>query len=138
MDLKRILMIALIAFLVTMIVVGGLLYFFVFRTAGEEDAKLPTYEYNLGEFSTNLGSQRSFFNGEIVIETTDSDLLDTFEEKNVVLRDGVIKTLIDKQPEDILKPEGQQELRQELIQMISEKVDSDQITNLYFVDYIVQ
>ncbi|SFH50091.1 flagellar FliL protein [Tindallia magadiensis] len=137
MELKKIIIIALVAFLITAIIVGGVLYLFVFRSP-DADSPLPTYEYNLGEFSTNLGNQRSFFNGEIVIETTDSDLIAYFEEKNVVLRDRVIKTLISKTPDDVLTQDGQQELRQELINIISEVVESESITNVYFIDYIVQ
>ncbi|SDY91499.1 flagellar basal body-associated FliL family protein [Tindallia californiensis] len=137
MELKKIIIIALLAFLITAIIVGGILYLFVFRST-DADSPLPTYEYNLGEFSTNLGNQRSFFNGEIVIETTDSNMIEYFEEKNVVLRDRVIKTLISKTPDDVLTQDGQQELRQELINIISEVVESESITNVYFIDYIVQ
>ena len=137
MGLKKIIIIALIAFLITAIVVGALLYLFVFRST-DSDQPLPTYEHNLGEFSTNLGNQRSFFNGEIVVETTDRDLLQVFEEKNVILRDRVIKTLISKTPDDVLTPDGQQNLRQELIDIVAEAVGSDDVTNVYFIDYIVQ
>lgn len=138
MNLKKIIIISLVAFLVTAILVGGLLYLFVFRTPSDQVAELKTYEYQLGEFSTNLGTQRSFFKGEIVVETTDEKLLSVMTDRNVVLRDRVIKTLIGKGAEDVLNPEGQQQLRQELIQVVSEVVKSDQITNVYFVDYIVQ
>lgn len=138
MDMKKILIISLVAFLVTAILVGALLYIFVFRTPSEKVVVLPTFEYQLGEFSTNLGSQRSFFKGSIVVETTDKKLLDTLEKNHIVLRDSVIKTLIGKRAEDVLDPEGQQMLRQELIQVISEVAQSDQISNVYFVEYIVQ
>ncbi len=138
MNLKKIIIISLIAFLVTAILVGGLLYLFVFRAPSDDEVELETYEYQLGEFSTNLGSQRSFFKGEIVVETTDEELLEVMTKRNVMLRDRVIKTLIGKGAEDVLNPEGQQQLRQELIQVVSEVVKSDQITNVYFVDYIVQ
>ncbi|SMP47323.1 flagellar basal body-associated FliL family protein [Anoxynatronum buryatiense] len=138
MDMKKIIIISLVAFLVTAILVGSLLYIFVFRTPSEKVVVIPTFEYQLGEFSTNLGSQRSFFRGSIVVETTDKKLLDTLENNHIVLRDSVIKTLIGKRAEDVLDPEGQQLLRQELIQVISEVSQSDQISNVYFVEYIVQ
>lgn len=137
MELKKIVIISLIAFLITAILVGALLYLFVFRST-DNDQPLPTYEHNIGEFSTNLGNQRSFFNGEIVLETTNRNLIGVFEEKNAVLRDRVIKTLINKSPDDVLTPDGQQALRQELIEIISAAVDSDEVTNVYFIDYIVQ
>lgn len=138
MNLKKIVIISLVAFLVTAILVGGLLFYFVFRTPPEGEVALRTYQHHLGVFSTNLGTQRSFFKGEIVLETTDATLLRVFADKNVILRDRVIKTLIGKKAADVLNPAGQQQLRYELIQVISEVVGSDQITNIYFVDYIVQ
>ncbi|MEN1759440.1 flagellar basal body-associated FliL family protein [Anoxynatronum sibiricum] len=138
MDMKKIIIISLVAFLVTAILVGSLLYIFVFRTPSEKVVVTPTFEYQLGEFSTNLGSQRSFFRGSIVVETTDKKMLETLENNHIVLRDSVIKTLIGKRAEDVLDPEGQQLLRQELIQVISEVSQSDQISNVYFVEYIVQ
>ena len=73
-----------------------------------------------------------------MVETTDRDLLQVFEEKNVILRDRVIKTLISKTPDDVLTPDGQQNLRQELIDIVAEAVGSDDVTNVYFIDYIVQ
>jgi flagellar protein FliL len=138
MDLKKIIIISLIAFLVTAGIASGLLYVFVFRSASDDEKPMQTYEYLLGSFSTNLGTQRSFFNGEIVIETTDKKLFESLDKKNAILRDRVIKTLIGKKAEDVLDPDGQQALRAELIMIVGETVQSDQITNVYFVDYIVQ
>ncbi|WP_280140732.1 flagellar basal body-associated FliL family protein [Natronincola peptidivorans] len=74
----------------------------------------------------------------MVAETNDRRLIKKFEEKNAELRDQIIKTILSKEPEDILSPEGQQQLRQEILQTISQVMASDRITNVYFTDYIVQ
>lgn len=138
MDFKKILLYSIIGFLISGVFFGTILYFTVFKTPREVTYTLQTYEFNIGNFSTNLSHQRNFFKGEIVIETTDKKVFENFEDKNTELRDQIIKTIIAKEPKDILNPEGQQALRQELIQVISEVMASDKITNLYFVDYIVQ
>ncbi|MCC5909805.1 MAG: flagellar basal body-associated FliL family protein [Clostridiaceae bacterium] len=138
MDIKKVILYVVLGVLLSGIFFGTIAYFAFFRTPNEISNQVETYEFNIGSFSTNLSHQRSFFKGEIIIETTNRRLLKVLEEKNAELRDQIIKTLIGKNPEDILKPEGQQQLREELTQVISKVVDSHEITNIYFIDYIVQ
>ncbi|NLM03877.1 MAG: flagellar basal body protein FliL [Clostridiales bacterium] len=138
MDFKKMILFALIGFLISGAFFGTILYFTVFKTPRQVTKPLPTYEYNIGSFSTNLGHQRNFFKGEIVIETINKNVYEEFAKKDTELKDQIIEVLIAKEPEDILNPEGQQKLKQELIERISEIMASDEITNLYFIDYIVQ
>ncbi|ABR48864.1 flagellar basal body-associated protein FliL [Alkaliphilus metalliredigens QYMF] len=138
MDTKKVIIYALIALVISAVVFGGVLYFTMFRTPSETPEEIKVYEYNLGGFTTNLSTVRSYFKGEIVIETTEKALLGVFVEKNAELRDQIIKVFIGKESVDILDPEGQQQLREELIRVISNVTKSDEITNLYFVDYIIQ
>ncbi|SDK45638.1 flagellar basal body-associated FliL family protein [Natronincola ferrireducens] len=138
MNFRKILLYSLIGFVLSGIFFGTILYFTVFRVPKEVSNYVETYKFHLGSFSTNLSHQRSFFKGEITVETTDKSLLKNLDEKNAELRDQIIKTIIGQKPEDILNPEGQQELRQELIRIISEVMASDKITNVYFTDYIIQ
>ncbi|ABR46837.1 flagellar basal body-associated protein FliL [Alkaliphilus metalliredigens QYMF] len=138
METKKVIIYALIALVLSTVVFGGILYFTIFRTPDEMPAEVKVYEYNLGGFSTNLSTVRSYFKGEMVIETTEKALLSVFVEKNAELRDQIIKVFIGKESVDILDPDGQQQLREELIRVISNVTKSDKITNLYFVDYIIQ
>lgn len=138
MDFKKMILFALIGFLISGAFFGTILYFTVFNSPRQVTKPLQTYEYNIGNFSTNLGHQRNFFKGEIVIETINKNVFENFIEKDTELKDQIIKVLISKEPDDILNPEGQQNLKQELIEKISEIMASDEITNLYFIDYIVQ
>ncbi|AKL95472.1 flagellar basal body-associated protein FliL [Clostridium aceticum] len=138
MNVKKIVLYSVIGFILSGIFFGTIAYFAFFRTTQETTTNIKTYEFYMGSFSANLSHQRSFFKGEIVIETTDRKLLPKFDEKNAELRDSIIETIIAKKPEDILSPEGQQQLREELLQVIGQVMASDKITNLYFTDYIVQ
>ncbi len=138
MNTKKIIIFSIIGFMLSGVFFGTILYFTVFRTSGEAHTRIVLYEYPMGSFSTNLGSQRNFFKGEIVIETSDKKLIDGFQNKNAELRDQIIKTIIGKKTDDILDPVGQQELRQEIIETVSRVMTTDKITNIYFVDYIIQ
>lgn len=138
MNLKKIIIFSIIGFILSGVFFGTILYFTVFRTPQEASNNMRVYEFEIGSFSTNLSNHKNFFKGEIVIETNDKRLLNKFEEKNAELRDQIIETIIAKKPDDLLSPEGQQALRQELIETISQVMTSDRITNIYFVDYIIQ
>lgn len=136
MNIKKILVFSIIGLILSGVFFGTILYFTFFRTPRE--ASMEVYEFEAGSFSTNLNSTKNFFKCEIVIETSDQKLLKRFEEKNAELRDQIIETIIGKKPDDILSPKGQQMLRQELIQTVSQVMTTDKIMNIYFVDYIIQ
>lgn len=138
MNIKKILLYSVIGMVISGVFFGTILYFTVFRTPREVTNQKNYYEYEMGSFSTNLSNQRNFFKGELVIETSNEKLLKIFDKKNAELRDRIIETIISKEPEELLTPEGQQTLRKELIEKISQVMTSDEITNIYFVDYIIQ
>ncbi|MBM7613667.1 flagellar basal body-associated FliL family protein [Alkaliphilus hydrothermalis] len=138
METKKIIVYALIGCILSGLVFGTILYFAVFRNPQEAAKEVKTYEYTMGDFTTNLSGTRVYFKGTIVIETSDKKLPEKFLEKNSELRDGIIQTLISKKPEDILDLKGQQKLRNEIKAIVSRVVNSDEITNVYFIDYIIQ
>jgi len=125
-------------FIVFGIIFGIMFYFMNSRQPREVAVTYKTYEYDMGEFSTNLGSTRSYFKGSIIIETTDQNLSTKLKEKNSELRDSIISTLIGKKADEILDPNGQLVLKNEIIQTVSDIANSDKITNIYFIDYIIQ
>lgn len=141
MDKKKIGIYVLIG-IVASAVVFGAMYYFTQNKNGEQSKeiaiKYQTYEYDLGEFSTNLGSTRSFFKGHIVIEVLDETLLEKLPQKNAAIRDGVISILIGRTSDKLLSPEGQSELKKEIIEMLSKIAGENRVTNVYFKEYIVQ
>ncbi len=138
MDLKKTFIYISIGFLLSALFFG---IFFAFMNNNQSAANskaIKTYEYNLGEFSTNLGNTRSYFKGSIILEVTNESLISIIEEKNVQIRDGIISILIEKNSEEILDVKGQSKLKNEILETVSSIIDSDGINNIYFADYIVQ
>ncbi|MBN4067654.1 MAG: flagellar basal body protein FliL [Alkaliphilus sp.] len=139
MSIKKIVLFAIIGLIVVGIIAGTILYFTIFRSTDEEKiVEIETFEFQLGKFTTNLSDSRDFFRGDIVIETSNKDLLKEFETKNAELRDRIIKIIITKKPNEMLSADGLQKLREEIIAAISDVIDTDEITNLFFIDYIIQ
>jgi len=96
MGIKKISLYILIGFVISGVVFGAMFYFMNNRQPKEVEVNYKTYEYNIGEFSTNLGNTRSYFKGAIILETTDEKLVAKLEEKNSELRDNIISILIGK------------------------------------------
>ncbi len=138
MNLGKITLYILIGFIISGIIFGAFFFFFNNRQKGEISISYKTYEYDLGEFSTNLGSTRNYFKGAIMLETLDKNLLKKLDEKDAEIRDNIITTLIGKEADEILDPKGQLKLKDEILKVVADIVSSDKITSVYFVDYIIQ
>jgi len=136
--MKKIVTYSIIGFILSGVFFGSIFYFAFFKDRQPAVQAVKTYEYSLAPFSTNLSNVRSYFKGTIVLETTDKKLVPKFDEKLSQIRDSIIKILISKKPEDLLDKNGLQELRKEIIQAVNKVMDSSDITNVYFIDYIIQ
>ena len=136
MGKKKILILVLVGALLSVLFFGGIIYFTFFRTPQEEE--IVTYQMPIGEFVANLGSTRNYFQANITLEVTDSKLIDSMEEKHVEIRDIILGILIGKKADELLTPQGKSELKQEIISAISILMDTDEISNLYFTNYIIQ
>ena len=138
MNLRKTALYIFIGFIVSGIIFGALFFFLSNRSKSEIAVSYKTYEYDLGEFSTNLGNTRNYFKGTIILETLDRELLKKLDKKDAEIRDNIIATLIGKKADEILQPDGQSELKNEILKVVADIVNSDKITNIYFIDYIIQ
>lgn len=138
MNIKKTIIYISIGFLLSALFFGVFYYFMNNNQHVNTPTTHKTYEYDLGEFSTNLGNSRNYFKGSIVLEITDNNLKTNIEEKNAQIRDGIISILIEKNAEEMLDSTGQKNLKKEIIEKVSSIINSDSINNIYFYDYIVQ
>ncbi|KAB3531376.1 flagellar basal body-associated FliL family protein [Alkaliphilus serpentinus] len=136
MGMKKIILFALIGVILAGGVIAGVLYFTVFRSTADKPIK--TYEHNLGDFTANLSSTKNFFRSTIVVETTNDDMIVEMKKKNAVIRDQIIKIMLGKKTDDLLSPEGLSKIQEEIKSNLSSILDTDSITNVFFIDYIIQ
>ena len=136
--MKKIVTYSIIGFIISGVFFGSIFYFAFFKDRQPAVQVVKTYEYSLAPFSTNLSNIRSYFKGTIVLETTNKKLVPKFDEKNAEIRDSIIKILISKKPDELLDTNGLQNLRKEITQTVNKVMDSSDITNVYFIDYIIQ
>lgn len=137
MNKKKLIILVTTGILLSVIFFGGIIYF-TFLRSSTDDAEVQTYQHTLGEFTANLGDTQNYFQGSIIVEVEDEDLIEAIEEHEIMIRDQILGILIGKQPEELLQPEGQRELKSEIVQAISTILETEAVSDLYFSSYIIQ
>ncbi|WP_099187216.1 flagellar basal body-associated FliL family protein [Tepidibacter mesophilus] len=138
MNTKKIMIFSVIGFIISLLIFGSTLYLVYFKDSNKSNQDLKTFNYDAGEFSTNMGDSNHYFKGKIVIESTDEDDIKIMTEKNIIIRDTILKVIISQDPEKMTSNEGLDKLEKELISNLSGNLDLKSIKNVYFTDYIVQ
>lgn len=134
---KRILLIVLLIVLGISIIIAGVLGFFYFKsknTSVEEKEKLY---YEVGDMSTNLKGINRKVKLFITIEYTDKKLLKKFEESKKI-KDVILKILRNKTADDLDGIEGHSNLQKEITNILVKTFANEEITNVYFNEFIVQ
>jgi len=125
---------------VVMLAAAAGVYFFVLAKPAE---KIYSY-YEPGDyFVTNIKDSKSLIKTTIVLElyAYESDLESIKEyltENNHIIRDIIVFTLRSKTEDELRSQDIADTLRQEIVQRISENIDVDYITTVYFNDYVIQ
>lgn len=99
----------------------------------------PTYD--VGEFTVNLLSptnQRRFIRTEIVLETDGKKAVTDLEGRQPQIRDQLITLLRARTAEELSTETGMQTLRFDILKTMNEFVSSGEVTDVFFIDLIVQ
>ena len=105
--------------------------------------KIYSY-YEPGDyFVTNIKDSASLIKTTIVLELCVyekdlEDITDYLTQNNHIIRDIVVFTLRSKTEEELRSQDIAETLRREIVQRISEQMDVDYISTVYFNDYVVQ
>ena len=141
MDNKKLAIFSIAVFVVSVLVFATTLYLVFFRAPASADntpKKIDTYKYDLGDFSTNIGSSGRYFKGKIVIETTSKKTPALIEENVEPIRDHILKVLISQDVKNMMSDTGIENIKKDIKKHIGEIIGTDDISNVYFTDYIIQ
>ncbi len=141
MDNKKLAIFSIVVFVVSILVFATTLYLVFFRAPASADntpKKIDTYKYDLGDFSTNIGSSGRYFKGKIVIETTSKKTPALIEENVEPIRDHILKVLISQDVKNMMSDTGIENIKKDIKKHIGEIIGTDDISNVYFTDYIIQ
>lgn len=138
MTVKKIFLFSIVGFLVTAIVFGGVFYFAVYKTPEKAVKEIKTYSFPIGELYSNVKDSRRILKANIVVEVTDEKIIEKLNENKSKITNNIIELLRSKDENNLSGDKGQQALRAEILKSIQQVIHSDQITNVYFVEFIVQ
>ncbi|MCB0324007.1 MAG: flagellar basal body-associated FliL family protein [Bdellovibrionales bacterium] len=107
---------------------------------GEEtgEAILPAAVLPLETFIVNLQVKGSFLKVTLQLEFAEPELPPTVESEIPKLRDTIIRILSSKESAEILTQQGKETLREELRNGVNETLGAEDVTQVYFTEFIIQ
>ncbi|MDF2545847.1 MAG: hypothetical protein K0R93_745 [Anaerosolibacter sp.] len=138
MTVKKVMIFSIVGFLVTAIVFGGVFYFAVYKAPEKTVKEVKTFSFPIGELYSNVKDSRKILKTNIVIEMIDEKIQEKLETNKSKITNNIMEVLRSKDESSLAGEKGQQALRTEVLEAIKQVVDSDKITNVYFVEFIVQ
>jgi len=139
MKVKTVLLLLVVVLLVGTLAAAAL--FFVQRGGRAKEQKPPVKGlFSAGEIVTNLAPTegRRFIRVKVEIETRDEKSVQELTRNYALVRDHIIAVLRSKSAEDVAGDTGMAALARDIAQRLSNLVPSAQITNVYFVEFVVQ
>lgn len=132
--------IILLIVIVVLLIIGGVLGFFLIRGNNQEVKvkKIPTFNLTLEDMYSNVKDSKKILKTNITIETINEKTFKNIDEKQFLIRNEVNIILRSKDEEALAGKEGQLNLQQELKESIINLFNDENITNIYFNDFIIQ
>lgn len=104
----------------------------------EEHGELPGAIVALDTFIVNLQVKGSFLKTTIQLQFVEPEQPKTLDNDLPKIRDAIIRILSSKAAQDILSPEGKEKLREEVKEGINSAMGSEDVSQIYFTEFIVQ
>lgn len=145
----------IIVALIVVLILGGVGAFFALGSSDkgkgedpfledeyEEDdgghGALPPAVLPLETFIVNLQVKGSFLRTTIQLEFAEPELPHTIENDIPKIKDIIIRTLSSKSSSELLMSDGKDKLRSEIRDKVNEVLGSEDITQVYFTEFIIQ
>lgn len=136
---KKLAIISIVIFVMALLIFMATLYMTFFRSdAGQTAKPKKTYTCDLGDFSTNIGTSGRYFKGNIVVETTGKKTPEIILKNVEPIRDYVLKLIISQNIKEMTNEKGMTELSEKIKNEIARITQTEDITNVYFTEYIIQ
>lgn len=136
--MKKIIIIAGIALVVLIGIAVGL-YFFVFNKK-DVDKPVVYSEFALDEMYSNIADPGKILKSRIVIQYTDVALTEKLSNSKTRIVNDINQLYRTKTFEQLSAPNGQERLRSDILELVQEilEADPEQVTDVLFLDFIVQ
>jgi flagellar FliL protein len=128
----------MIGFIITAIVVGIAFYMVAYKKTDATPKEVKTYTYSMGELYANVKDSRKILKVNMDIEILNEKLNESLDNKRAKITNNVLELLRSKDETQLSGDKGQQSLRKEILKSIKQVIPSDEILDVYFVEFIIQ
>lgn len=137
--MKKIIIIAGIALVLVLAIAAGL-YFFVFNKKEPEEVPIVYLEFELDEMYSNIADPGKILKSKIVVQYTDETLADKLTNNKTRIVNDINQLYRTKTLEQLSAPNGQERLRSDILEVVQGilEADPEQVTDILFLDFIVQ
>lgn len=148
--MKKIITIVLIALIC--LVVGTISFLFLTGSGFSQDAQkevegkkeiVNEYKnavfYNPGaSIITNIKESSRYLKVAVALEIKDEKAKVYYEKNEYKIKDVIIGVLRNKSEPELIQPDSQEHLKDEMKKVLSEKIDTKDLINLYFNEFVIQ
>jgi flagellar FliL protein len=92
----------------------------------------------MGELYANVKDSRKILKVNMDIEILNEKLNESLDNKRAKITNNVLELLRSKDETQLSGDKGQQSLRKEILKSIKQVIPSDEILDVYFVEFIIQ
>ena len=126
----------ILIFLVAIAVIGSTAL--LSACGGSSEPKVVRVEYSPGDyFTTNVSGSYHLLKVVPILVVNREGLEDTLKECNATIRDTIIFILRDLTEEDIMAPGNQDELRENIVTALNERLGVDYFVEVIFNDFVM-
>ncbi len=142
MDSKKITIISIAVFVMSLLVFAATVVLVVFRQPGEPGEakvdKTKTATIEIGDISTQVGATGRYFKGYIYIDVAGKKTPDLVSNNMPKIKDKIISTISYSKPSDFTTEQGFLELKKRLINNINELLGQEVVVDVFFSERILQ
>ncbi|NLV88032.1 MAG: flagellar basal body-associated FliL family protein [Tissierellia bacterium] len=137
MSKKNVIILILILLLaLTLGIIAGIFIFSNDSNPKEKQVKI--YPLTLEEMYCNIKDSRRILKIKVTIETTNKETYEEMSQKQFLIRDEINKIVRNSTEEELEGKEGQVNLQNSIKKNLINLFNDENITNIYFDDFIIQ
>lgn len=139
MTVKKVFIYSIVGFIITVIIFTSVFYFASIKNEeADKEVQLETFTYSFGELYSNLKDSKRILKISIVLETFDEKLTKKLDSQKFKINNNILELLRSKTEEDLAGDVGQKSLRKEVLDSIKSILPSDKVSDVYFIEFIIQ
>lgn len=136
MTSKKVIILSVVGLLVLALVIGAVVFFVMSNK--DKQVEVDYLHYDIGEMYTNIKDADSILKVYITIEYTDENLTQDLKAKHSKITNGILELLRSRTIEELNGAKGQQNTRVDIRSLVRETLKSEKISDIFFVEFIIQ